>query len=196
MHAEYDLTVELSHVSEPVITCGQLELHHISASDLVTLYEDPGNLSIYNSGQYTNPYRVLIEGHSPVRWRVPQVKANPETNKWFVRWMVLRETREIVGSVSFHGAPDETGMLEIGLGVHENFWRQGIGCEAVMGMWLWAASQPGVLKFRYTVDPNNAASVGLIRKFGFAHVGQQIDEEDGPEDIYEMSVKDFLNLHA
>ena len=188
--------MELSHDSEPVIACGQLELHHISVSDLVTLYEDPENLSIYDSGQYTNPYRVLIEGHSPVRWRVPQVKANPETNKWFVRWMVLRETREIVGSVSFHGPPDETGMLEIGLGVHENFWRQGFGCEAVMGMWLWAASQPGVLKFRYTVDPNNAASVGLIRKFGFAHVGQQIDDEDGPEDIYEMSVKDFLNLLA
>jgi RimJ/RimL family protein N-acetyltransferase len=188
--------MELSHDSEPVIACGQLELHHISASDLVTLYEDPENLSIYGKSDFTNPYRVLIEGHSPLRWRVPQVKANPETNKWFVRWMVLRETREIVGSVSFHNAPDETGMLEIGLGVHENFWRQGFGCEALMGMWLWASAQSGVVKFRYTVDPNNEASVGLIRKFGFAHMGQQIDDEDGPEDIYEMSVKDFLNLHA
>jgi RimJ/RimL family protein N-acetyltransferase len=110
--------------------------------------------------------------------------------------MVLWETREIVGSVSFHNAPDETGMLEIGLGVHENFRRQGFGCEALMGMWLWASAQSGVVKFRYTVDPNNEASVGLVRKFGFTHVGQQIDDEDGPEDIYEMSVKDFLNLHA
>ena len=196
MHPEYDLAVEFSHVSETVIACERLDLHHISASDLVTLYEDPENLSIYKKGDFTNPYRVLIDGHSPLRWRVPQVKANPETNKWFVRWMVLRETREIVGSLSFHGAPDENGMLEIGLGVDENFWRQGYGREALMGMWLWAASQAGVLKFRYTVDPNNEASVGLVRKFGFAHVGQQIDEEDGPEDIYEMSVKDFLNLHG
>ena len=187
---------EFSSVSEPVISCERLDLHHISASDLVTLYEDPENLSIYNKGDFTNPYRVLIEGHSPLRWRVPQVKANPEVNKWFVRWMVLRETSEIIGSLSFHGAPDETGMLEIGLGVHENFWRQGFGYEALKGMWLWAASQAGVLKFRYTVDPNNDASVGLVRKFGFAHVGQQIDDEDGPEDIYEMSVKEFLNQHA
>ena len=193
MCAEYALIVELSQVSEPVIVCERLDLHHISASDVVTLYEDPENLSIYGSGQFTNPYRVLVDGHSPLRWRVPQVKANPEVNKWFVRWMVLRETREIIGSLSFHGAPDENGMLEIGLGVHENFWRQGFGYEALKGMWLWAASQSGVLKFRYTVDPNNEASVGLVRKFGFAHVGQQIDDEDGPEDIYEMSVKDFLN---
>ena len=196
MCAEYALIVELSQVSEPVIICERLDLHHISANDVVTLYEDPENLSIYGSGQFTNPYRVLIDGHSPLRWRVPQVKANPETNKWCVRWMVLRETREIVGSLSFHGAPDENGMLEIGLGVHEKFWRQGFGYEALLGMWLWAASQTGVLKFRYTVDPNNEASVGLVRKFGFAHVGQQIDDEDGPEDIYEMSVKDFLNQHG
>ena len=196
MHSEYDLPVEFSHVSEPVIACERLDLHHISASDLVTLYEDPENLSIYNKGDFTNPYRVLIEGHSPLRWRVPQVKADPEVNKWFVRWMVLRETSEIVGSLSFHGAPDENGMLEIGLGVHEKFWRRGFASEALLGMWLWAASQSGVLKFRYTVDPNNQASVGLVRKFGFTYVGQQIDDEDGPEDIYEMSVKDFLNQHA
>ena len=196
MHAEYDLAVEFSYVSESVIACERLDLHHISASDLVTLYEDPENLSIYKKGDFTNPYRVLIDGHSPLRWRVPQVKANPEVNKWFVRWVVLRETSEIVGSLSFHGAPDEAGMLEIGLGVHKNFWRQGFGYEALLGMWLWAASQAGVLKFRYTVDPNNDASVGLVRKFGFAHVGQQIDDEDGPEDIYEMSVKDFLNQHG
>jgi RimJ/RimL family protein N-acetyltransferase len=192
----YSSNVELSHVFEPVIVCERLDLHHISACDLVTLYEDPENVSIYTKGDFTNPYRVLIDGHSPLRWRVPQVKANPEVNKWFVRWMVLRETSEIVGSLSFHGSPDENGMLEIGLGVHEKFWRQGFGYEALMGMWLWAASQSGVLKFRYTVDPNNDASVGLIHKFGFTYVGQQIDDEDGPEDIYEMSVKDFLNQHA
>ena len=192
MCTEYDLIVELSNVAEPVIVCERLDLRHISASDLVTLYEDPENMSIYRSGQLTNPYRVLIDGHSPLRWRVPQVKENPEVNKWFVRWMVLRDTREIVGSLSFHSAPDDAGMLEIGLGVHENFWRRGFGYEALLGMWLWAASQAGVSKFRYTVDPNNEASVGLVRKFGFAHVGQQIDDEDGPEDIYEMTVKDFL----
>jgi RimJ/RimL family protein N-acetyltransferase len=196
MHAEYDRVMEFSHESEPVIECARLDLHHISACDLVTLYEDPENVSIYAKGDFTNPYRVLIDGHSPLRWRVPQVKANPEVNKWFVRWMVLRETREIVGSLSFHGAPDENGMLEIGLGVHEKFWRRGFASEALLGMWLWAASQSSVLKFRYTVDPNNQASVGLVRKFAFTYVGQQIDDEDGPEDIYEMSVKDFLNQHA
>jgi hypothetical protein len=31
----------------------------------------------------------------------------------------------------------------------------------------------------------------IIEKFGFTHVGQQLDEIDGPEEIYEMSVSEF-----
>jgi hypothetical protein len=32
----------------------------------------------------------------------------------------------------------------------------------------------------------------VINYFGFEYKGQQIDEEDGPENIYEMSTKDFM----
>jgi hypothetical protein len=42
------------------------------------------------------------------------------------------------------------------------------------------------------VSPENAPSVALVRSFGFAQVGQQIDETDGPEDIYEMARSVFV----
>lgn len=132
-----------------------------------------------------------MDGASPVEWRAPQVRRDPSTNKWFIRWMVLRDSREIVGSLSFHGPPDGRGMLEIGLGVHENFQRRGFGREALLGMWRWATQQSGVSVFRYTVSPDNVPSVELVRSFGFEVIGRQFDEIDGPEDIYEMSVKDF-----
>ncbi len=38
-------------------------------------------------------------------------------------------------------------------------------------------------KYRYTFDPNNEVSEGLVRNVGSAHVGLQFDEVDGPEDI-------------
>jgi L-amino acid N-acyltransferase YncA len=50
--------------------------------------------------------------------------------------------------------------------------------------------------FRYTVSPDNVASVRLVQKYGFHHVGQQIDLDDGLEDIYEMSVEEFLSAHS
>jgi RimJ/RimL family protein N-acetyltransferase len=58
-------------------------------------------------------------------------------------------------------------------------------------MWSWAVSLPGVELLRYTVAPDNFASVALVKQFGFVCVGQQIDPEDGPEDIYEMSANEF-----
>ena len=177
--------------SEEMIATHQLELHHICVDDLLSLFESPEDVSIYEGQPYGNPHRVLMDESGPLRWRVPQVKLNPSVNKWFVRWIVEKTSREIVGSISFHGPPDEQGMMEIGLGVHPGSHRRGYATEALTGMWSWVIDQPGVKTLRYTVAPDNLASVALIEKFGFACVGQQIDPEDGPEDIYEMSVDEF-----
>ena len=179
-----------------MIRTPRLDLHHISADDLIVLYESAGTIDICANGPFSNPYRVLMDDSGPLRWRVPQVNENPEVNKWFVRWMVMSETREVIGSTSFHGPPDETGMMEIGLEVHPLFRREGYAIEALRGMWLWVIDQPHVSVLRYTVDPMNEASVGVIKKFGFDHIGQQIDDVDGPEDIYEMTAVDFRRRFA
>ena len=179
------------NVSEAMILTPRLELHHICVDDLLSLFESLEDVSLYEGKPYSNPHRILMDESGPLRWRVPQVKSDPAVNKWFVRWMVEKSTREIVGSVSFHGPPDEQGMMEIGLGVHSNFQRLGYAAEALTGMWSWVVEQPGVELLRYTVAPDNLASVALVEKFGFERVGQQIDPEDGPEDIYEMSANEF-----
>ena len=179
------------NVSEAMIATPRLELHHICVDDLLSLFGSPEDVSIYVGKSYINPHRILMDGSGPLRWRVPQVKSDPSVNKWFIRWMVEKSSREIVGSISFHGPPDDQGMMEIGLGIHADFQRLGFATEALTGMWSWVVNQPGVELLRYTVDPNNEASVAVVKKFDFERVGQQIDPEDGPEDIYEMSANDF-----
>ncbi len=174
-----------------LIESDRLSLHLIGVDDLITLFEEPLNMAIYEGRSFSNPHRVLMDDSGPLPWRVPQVKADPSLNIWFVRWVVLRETQEIIGSISFHGTPDPTGMIEIGLGIEPAFQNQGFGYEALMGMWGWVIDQPGVQTLRYTVSATNFASIRLIEKFGFTHVGQQLDEVDGPEEIYEMSATDF-----
>ena len=181
---------------EHVIETPRLELHHIPAEGLIALFDEKNDLAAIAGRAFTNPHRVLLDDAGPLPWRVPQVKADPSTNKWFLRFIVLKATREIIGSTSFHGVPDEQAMMEIGIGLDEKFWGKGYAKEALLGMWRWVCTQPGVSMLRYTVSPTNIASVKIIQGFGFAHVGQQIDEEDGPEDIYEMSVEEFTNKFA
>ena len=82
-------------------------------------------------------------------------------------------------------------MVEIGLGIAGPFQNQGFAKETLRGMWLWAIEDSEVKTLRYTVSPRNVPSIRVVQSFGFNLVGQQIDEEDGPEDIYEMSAKEF-----
>lgn len=174
-----------------LIQTERLDLHHIEAEDLIDLFEKRDDAQALAGKNFSNPLRVLIDFQGPLAWRVPQVKQNPSVNKWFVRWAVLRSTQEVIGSSSFHGAPDDAGMIEIGLGVEVAHQRQGFGREILQGMWGWVVTEPGVKVLRYTVSPTNTASIALVNSFGFDYVGEQEDEEDGPESIYEMSAVDY-----
>ena len=178
-------------LTQPLLETKRLELHHINGANLITLFEQRDDSPILKDANFSNPHRVLVDFQGPLHWRVPQVKADPSSNKWFVRLIVLKENREIIGSASFHGVPDENGMIEIGLGIEPEFHNRGFAKEALMAMWSWAIDQPGVKSFRYTVSPDNAPSIKVIEYFGFPFTGVQIDDEDGPENIYEITTDDF-----
>jgi RimJ/RimL family protein N-acetyltransferase len=179
-------------VIEPVIVTSRLELHHLSAQAIIELFENKNDSVALMDRSITNPHRVLVDSSGPLGWRVPQVKADPSVNRWFVRYIVLKESQEVIGSTSFHGVPDADGMMEIGLGIEEAFRNKGYAREALAGMWKWVCAYPEVKTLRYTVSPDNLASIAVINYFGFEYKGQQIDEEDGPENIYEMSTRDFM----
>jgi RimJ/RimL family protein N-acetyltransferase len=183
-------------LTQPVIETQRLELHHINGANLITLFEDRDDSPILKDANFSNPHRVLVDFQGPLHWRVPKVKADPSCNKWFVRQIVLKQNREVIGSTSFHGVPDENGMVEIGLGIEPEFHNQGFAKETLMAMWKWALDQSGVKSFRYTVSPDNAPSIRVIEYFGFPFTGVQIDEEDGPENIYEISASDFKTKFA
>jgi RimJ/RimL family protein N-acetyltransferase len=51
-----------------------------------------------------------------------------------------------------------------------------------------AAADPLVHRVRVTIRPDNVASSGLVAQYGFTEVGEQWDDEDGLEIIYEIDV--------
>jgi len=177
---------------EPVMISERLELHHISVAGIIELLESKSDTTAIAGRDFSNPHKNLIENSGPLAWRVPQVKVDPTLNKWFVRFIVLKESLEIIGSTSFHGAPDSEGMIEIGLGIEPAFQGQGFAKEALLSMWRWAVSFPEVRTLRYTVSPDNLPSIAVIKYFSFDFKGQQMDEIDGPEDIYEINAGEFL----
>ena len=141
----------------------------------------------------TNPYRHLIEGPSPLRHRIPKVKANPAFAEIGIILAVTKSDREIIGSAGFHNFPDSDGMIEVGYGIVDEKQGQGFGQELLLGMWRMIIKRDDVKILRYTVAPDNGPSVHIVEKYGFEKVGEQMDPEDGLELIYEKSVEDFLS---
>jgi RimJ/RimL family protein N-acetyltransferase len=141
---------------------------------------------------FSNPYKHLIEGPSPLVHRIPRVKKEPSFAE--IGLVLAIFNGEIIGSAGFHDFPNENGMIEIGFGIIPEFQNQGFGKELLFGMWREIINRPDVKTLRYTVSPENAPSMHIIKSLGFDLVGEQMDEEDGLELIYEMSSADIVRL--
>jgi [ribosomal protein S5]-alanine N-acetyltransferase len=125
-----------------------------------------------------------------LRYRLTQLAADPTIREWLGRAMVWTDGdggRHVIGSVGFHGAPDEERRLEIGYKVEPAFRRQGIAREAAAAMFDWAYREHGIRRFVASISPSNEPSLRLAAGFGFEQVGEQMDEIDGLELVFETT---------
>ena len=125
-----------------------------------------------------------------LRLRLGQMERNPDSQKWLVRALVLREDGTMVGHAGFHGPPgttglDDPGKAEIGYTVFEPYRGRGYATEAAVALMDWAAGE-GIHRFVFSIGPWNEPSLAIARKLGFVQTGEQWDDEDGLEHVYEL----------
>jgi RimJ/RimL family protein N-acetyltransferase len=128
--------------------------------------------------------------------RARQVVDRPEDQPW-VTGLVYDVAHGItVGRAGFHGVPDERGMVEVGYSIDPEHRRQGYARAAMQAMVDRARTDPTVRVLRATVSPDNTPSLNLVAGFAMEHVGEQWDEEDGLELVFEMSVESTIDEGA
>jgi len=93
--------------------------------------------------------------------------------------------RHAIGTIGFHGPPDDQGRVEVGYRVEAPYRRQGFARESVQALFDWAASAHGIHRFVASVSPANEPSLQLIAGFGFRRTGEHMDEIDGLEYEFE-----------
>ena len=118
--------------------------------------------------------------------RAVQVVVDPRSADWITRVVWDPGRRLAVGRAGFHGPPDD-GMVEVGYSIDPAHRRRGYARAALRALLQRAADDPAVTTVRASIAPGNAASRELVLGEGFVEVGQQIDEEDGPEIVYEVA---------
>jgi ribosomal-protein-alanine N-acetyltransferase len=127
-------------------------------------------------------------------YRLKQLETQPEAADWIAR-AVLADAGSgeadagsgevVVGYAGFHGPPDADGMVEVGYTVDPQYRRRGYAKAILAAMLDRAAAHPAVRVVRATISPDNVASLATIASFGFTQNGEQWDEEDGLELIFE-----------
>lgn len=133
--------------------------------------------------------------------RLDQIRENARYAPWSIRAVALKSTGGVVGAINSHDLPaprDIRGTphmaIEIGYSIYAPWRRRGFAFEAIAGYCGWAAGAGGVEGFIMSISPDNAASLALARKLGGEHIASQIDEIDGPEDIFHAPVAGIGSL--
>lgn len=121
--------------------------------------------------------------------RLSQIEENPASEPWLARATVRVADGVVIGRAGFHAPPDDRGVVEIGYEVSPEFRRQGYGRATAAALIEEAMSYPEVMAVRASVSPDNAPSLAIVRSLGFVQVGEQIDEIDGLELVFERALK-------
>jgi RimJ/RimL family protein N-acetyltransferase len=123
-----------------------------------------------------------------LEYRTAQLREDPSAQPWLGRVIVLDDERgrRVIGSIGFHGTPDEGGRVEVGYRVDPDHRRKGVATEVVRALFDWANREHGVTRFRAATAPDNLASQAVLARFGFRQTGLQMDEIDGLELVFEL----------
>jgi [ribosomal protein S5]-alanine N-acetyltransferase len=165
----------------------RIELVQLSVPVMRALVEGDLRTASQAAGATLTPY--LVDESWLWRIRLEQVGADPSALRWIARAAVDSATGQVVGHVGFHGPPDERGLVEVAYSVDPQHRRRGYASAMLRTALEWAASDPGVRTVRASVSPDNAASLATLRPFRFEHTGEQWDDVDGRELIYERPVR-------
>jgi RimJ/RimL family protein N-acetyltransferase len=178
-------------MEDNLINTKDLILYTVKLAEYELLQADYAHPKLWLNRGFSDPYKYFLNNRNPIPYRINQVRKNPEVAKYLLRVAVLRESMEIIGSAGFHNLPDQNGMIEIGFGIDAAFQNKGYGKQLLHGMWNWVVKEPRVKTLRYTVSPSNLISKQIIQKLEFNLVGEQLDDVDGVEEIYELNITDY-----
>ena len=120
--------------------------------------------------------------------RLRQMRENPRFREWCPHAVVLEG--RMIGHAGYHGPPGVNAVgkaeaVEIGYTIEEPHRGRGYATEAA-GMLIRQAEERGVRHIVASCAPTNEPSLAVIRKLGFTHTGEAMDEEDGLELVFEL----------
>lgn len=114
-----------------------------------------------------------------------------DSDPWRLGFAVVhRESRCVIGSAGFKGAPDSEGTVEIAYGIVPSFEGRGYATQAAKALVAYAIESGSVQTVRAHTLPTPNASTKVLKKCGFTFRGDVVDPEDGPVWRWERTISE------
>jgi [ribosomal protein S5]-alanine N-acetyltransferase len=122
--------------------------------------------------------------------RLRQMRQDPGFRIWCPHAVVL--ARRMIGHAGYHGPPGVNAKgnpeaVELGYSIFPAFRGHGYATQAATVLMDMAEERAGIRHFVLSVGPHNEPSLAIVRKLGFVRTGEQMDEVDGLEYVFELS---------
>jgi ribosomal-protein-alanine N-acetyltransferase len=121
--------------------------------------------------------------------RLRQMREDERFETWCPSVVVLGG--RMIGHAGYHGPPgvnskQDPDAVEFGYAIYPEWRGRGFATQAAVMLMDLAEERAGIRHFVLAVSPENDPSLAIIRKLGFVRTGEQMDEEDGLEHIFEL----------
>ena len=118
-----------------------------------------------------------------IKWMLSWLERHPHEAAWSLYYVAERprshqERPLLVGIAGYKGAPDASGVVEIGYGIVPEQRRRGFASEAVRALIERAFDDPRVEAVIAHTLPELAPSIGVLRRTGFLFEGPGSDAQE------------------
>ena len=148
------------------LTTRRLLLRPLRADDapgMYAIYSDPETMRYWSSQVVKN-----LEAAAGIVGDDLRLQLDGSAAFWAV---VLPKTGRVIGKFSLFYINPENRRAEIGYVLNRQFWGKGYGTEILDAMIATAFDVFHLHRLEADIDPDNAASLALLKKFGFREEG-------------------------
>lgn len=150
----------------PYIKTERLVLRRITKEDVNSIFEylsDEEVMKFYGM----SPLKSEEEALEEIDWY-----NNIYESKTGIRWgITLQDENKVIGSCGFHNWDRRHNRAEIGFELTKLFWNQGMMGEALRAITQYGFLNLQLNRIQALVEPDNFASLGLLKKLGFNQEG-------------------------
>jgi RimJ/RimL family protein N-acetyltransferase len=164
----------------------QLTFHKLPTQALQSLIDCNLEQASQQVGVKLNSFFITDDAVWLWNYRLNQVRKDSRTLDWIAQVVAVDSTA--IGHAGFHGPPDEAGMVEVAYSVVPAYRGKRYAKIMLAELIKRAGSELTVKTVGASIRPDNVASLATIRSFGFVQIGEQWDDIDGLEFVFELAV--------